>query len=143
MALSLLRCRPHRCADPLPQGIALRLAIFKRLAQRRDGRLQVADLPIRVTTCLAIGNGFKVGHDHASFVGRLVLNQFPQAADPSHLAACRMTAAIGAGKVRNCRAAADQGMSASGPSATSLDVRSLIAIGGKADEARTGQNRRS
>ena len=67
------------CADPLPQGIALRLAIFKRLAQRRDGRLQVADLPIRVTTCLAIGNGFKVGHDHASFVGRLVLNQFPQA----------------------------------------------------------------
>jgi hypothetical protein len=29
-----------------------------------------------------------------------------------------------------------------GPSATSRDVRCLIAIGGKADEARTGQNRR-
>jgi hypothetical protein len=34
-------------------------------------------------------------------------------------------------------------MSGIGPSATSLDVRCLIAIGGKADEARTGQNRRS
>jgi hypothetical protein len=30
-----------------------------------------------------------------------------------------------------------------GPSATSLDVRCLIAIGGKADETRTGQKRRS
>jgi hypothetical protein len=30
-----------------------------------------------------------------------------------------------------------------GPSATSLDVRCLIIIGGKADEARTGQKRRS
>ena len=30
-----------------------------------------------------------------------------------------------------------------GPSATSLDVRCLVAIGGKADEGKAGQNRRS
>jgi hypothetical protein len=33
--------------------------------------------------------------------------------------------------------------SADGPSATSLDVRCLLAIGGKADEGQTGLNRRS
>jgi len=33
--------------------------------------------------------------------------------------------------------------SAAGPSAISLDVRCLVAIGGKADEGKAGQNRRS
>ena len=47
-------------ANLLPQGGALRLAVFKRLAQRRDCRLQMADLPIRVTTRLASGEGFEV-----------------------------------------------------------------------------------
>ena len=34
-------------------------------------------------------------------------------------------------------------MSLFGPSATSLDVRCLVGIGGKADEGKAGQNRRS